>query len=204
MARDYPIAWEKFCKIEKIHGGFTCYNFKAGTTIGDLNRFAARYALAKDFNGIIINNSTQDTMLGYEALMRSLFVWSVSEAYHNILPTGTPGKYEYLTFDAADKLNLRTSLNAVSSDLNVFFGFISLRVNSQLAPSVKAFLAGNDFNPMKLLASIRHVFSHGDLSANVKGVNPNSINYITKILKNTILDKIDIHFTSLVQSHPNA
>lgn len=203
MTRDYPTAWTKFCDIEKTHGGFINYNLKAGTTIGDLNRFAARYALAKDFKGIIINNSTEETMLGYEALMRSLFVWSTSETYHKILPVGTSGKYKYLTFTAADKSTLRTSLNVIGSDLTDFYTFICSRCEKFQQPSINDFLAGNDFNPMILLASIRHVFSHGDLSANVKDVNPKSIIKITENLKDTILDKIDDHFTSLVKSHPN-
>lgn len=202
MARSYPTDWVRFCDIEKKYGGFTNYNLKAGTTIGDLNRFAARYIMAKDFEKIIINNSTPDTMLGYEALMRSLFVWSASEAYHNVLP-GTAGKYKYLIFSASEQSTLGSTLNAIGPEIKTFYTFISSNCDPFLQPEINNFLAGNDPNPMYLLASIRHVFSHGELSANVKGVNPKSIKKITEVLKDIILDKIDIHFTALVQSHPN-
>lgn len=144
MARDYPAEWGIFCNIEKIHGGFTNYNLKTGTTVGDLNRFAARYALAMDFNGIIINNSTQETMLGYEALMRSLLVWCTSETYHKILPVGTPVKYKYLIFTAADKLTLRTNLNAIGSDLTDFYTFTCSRSEKFQKTHINNFLAGND------------------------------------------------------------
>lgn len=63
MVREYPASWEKFCKIERNHSDFTHYRFKAGTTIGDLNRFAARYALAADFDGVKIKNSTKQTLV---------------------------------------------------------------------------------------------------------------------------------------------
>lgn len=202
MARSYPTDWIRFCDIEKKHGGFTNYNLKAGTTIGDLNRFAARYSLAKDFEKIVINNSTPDTMLGYEALMRSLFVWSASEAYHKVL-SGTGGKYKYLFFTTLEKSGLNTSLNAIGPDIKTFYTFILNNCETFQRPEINNFLAGNDFNPMYLLASIRHVFSHGELSANVEGVNPKSIKLITEVLKDIILDKIDTHFTALVQSHPN-
>lgn len=202
MARTYPTDWGRFCDIERKHGGFTHYKLKAGTKIGDLNRFAARYSLAEDFKGIIINNSTPDTMLGYEALMRSLFVWSASEAYHKVLP-GTAGKYKYLIFSTSEKSKLRNELYAIGPNLITFYTFVKDNCINPQKSEIEDFLAGNDFNPMYLLASIRHVFSHGELSANVKGVSPNSINQITIILKRVILDNIDTRFTALVTSHPN-
>lgn len=54
MAQGYPTEWEKFCNIEKIHGGFTNYKLNAGTTIGHLNRFSARYfARLRSINEVI-------------------------------------------------------------------------------------------------------------------------------------------------------
>ncbi|HAT7506203.1 hypothetical protein [Citrobacter braakii] len=104
MGREYPASWEKFCKIERNHGDFTHYRFKAGTTIGDLNRFAARYALAADFDGVKIKNSTKQTNLGYEALMRSLLVWSTVESYCYVLPIGSGGKYSFLSYTISEKI----------------------------------------------------------------------------------------------------
>lgn len=204
MARGYPTDWKKFCDIEKMYGSFSHYTLKAGTAIGNVNRFAARYALAEDFNGIRISNSTTNTMLGYEALMRALFIWSTSETYYNLLPQGSGDKYSYLKYSITDKLNLRIALTAIGSDMVVFYSFIynSPNIDKRHRDAVKDFLAGQDYNPTRLLSSIRHVFGHGELSANVKGVKPKSINNITTILKAVILGKIDSHFSALVQSHP--
>ncbi|MCG9646897.1 hypothetical protein L1D18_22785 [Vibrio parahaemolyticus] len=204
MARGYPTDWKKFCDIEKTYGGFSNYTLKAGTAIGDINRFAARYALAEDFNGISISNSTENTMLGYEALMRSLFIWSTSETYHKLLPVGSGGKYTYLSYSSTEKTSLRSTLTAIGNDMNVFYDFIanSPNLDQPHRDAVNAFLAGHDYNPTRLLSSIRHVFGHGELSANVRGGNPKSINRITTVLKDVILGKIDSHFSGLVQSHP--
>ncbi|WP_025565700.1 hypothetical protein [Psychromonas sp. SP041] len=205
MARSYPFEWDKFCKIHKKYGGFTHYNLNAGVTIGDLNRFAARYALAKDFNGIDISHSTLDTRSGYEALMRSLFVWSVAESYHKLLPSSVGGKYAFLQYDTLEKSNLRVQLDATGTDMISFYTYISASNNLDSAHSsnVNDFLAGNDYNPTRLLSCIRHVFGHGELSANVNGVKPKSIETITTILKNLVLNKVDLHFIALVKTHPD-
>ncbi|GGI81785.1 hypothetical protein GCM10007978_19490 [Shewanella hanedai] len=205
MTRGYPTEWDKFCKIERNYGGFTHYTLKVGTVIGDVNRFSARYALAEDFNGITIKNSTVDTMLGYEALMRSLFIWSTAESYHKLLPSGSGGKYTFLNYSPVEKSNLRTSLISIGPDMIAFYTFIagSSNLDPRHQDFVNDFLAGRDFNPTRLLSSMRHVFGHGELSANVQGVKPKSINDITTILKSVILGKIDEHFSLLVQGHPD-
>ncbi|PXW53056.1 hypothetical protein DFO55_113123 [Grimontella sp. AG753] len=205
MGRKYPASWEKFCKIERDYGDFTHYRFKTGITIGDLNRFAARYALAADFDGVMIKNSTKQTNLGYEALMRSLLVWSAVESYYYVLPIGSGKKYDFLSYTISEKNSLTTSLKNTGPDLIRFYTYISTSPNVEVnhRTSVQGFLAGGNYNPIHLLSSIRHAFGHGDLSAHVDGVNPQTINNISKILMASILEKIDDHFSSLVRSHPN-
>ncbi|EGQ5297369.1 hypothetical protein [Enterobacter asburiae] len=205
MGREYPDSWDKFCKIERNYGGFTHYRFRAGITIGDLNRFAARYALAADFEGVMIKNSTKQTNLGYEALMRSLLVWSAVESYYYVLPTGSGGKYNYLSYTFSEENALTTTLKKNGSDLLRFYTYISSSPNVEVKhrTNVQDFLSGNNYNPIYLLSSIRHAFGHGELSAHVDGVNPQTINNISKILKTSILEKINDHFSSLVRSHPN-
>jgi hypothetical protein len=205
MVRDYPKEWKKFCDIEKTYGGFTYYSLRSKTTIGDLNRFAARYALAKDLDKIIIKNSSEDTMLGYETLMRSLLVWSTSELYFSLLPPQSETKYTFLTFTTSEKNKLRNSLTSIGPDLNNFYYYIrdSKNIDKPHKDSVNDFLSGGDFNPMRLLSSVRHTFGHGELSANVNGVNPKSIEFIVNLLKDAILDKIDENFSSLVKKHPD-
>lgn len=205
MGREYPASWSQFCKIESNYGNFTHYSFRAGTTIGDLNRFAARYSLAADFEGVIIRNSTKKTNIGYEALMRALLVWSTVESYYNVLPSGSGGKYKYLSYTAQEENNLTSLLKKNGPDVIGFYTYISTSPNVEVnnRTSVQNFLSGKNYNPIHLLSSIRHAFGHGDLSAHVDGVNPQTINNISKILKTSILEKIDDHFSSLVRSHPN-
>ncbi|ATG01263.1 hypothetical protein [Lelliottia amnigena] len=202
MARSYPTDWAKFCDIEEKHKGFTYYKLNSKAKVGDVSRFAARYALAKDFKNISVDNSTADTTLGYEALMKALLAWSVSEAYYKLLSVNV-GKYKYLTFTNSEITKIKSSLNATGSDLNTFFNFVKVRCEKKLRRSINKFLAGGDCEPLVLLATVRHVFSHGDLSANVEGVKPKSVNTIVEVLKNTILEKIDAEFTLLVKRHPN-
>lgn len=205
MARTYPSEWSKFCKTIKTNNGFSYYasNIKAQTLIGDINRFAARYAVAEDFNGIDIMGSTIDTRLGYEALMRALLTWSVVETHFNIFSVGLTDVYTCFFFTPNEKHDIRSKLNAIGNDTITFYKFISLNSNSRHKANANDFIANNDFNPIMLLSAIRHVFGHGDLSANVNNVNPKSINKIVNILKKEIMTKIDISFSLLVQTHPD-
>lgn len=205
MARTYPTEWDKFCKIINTSVGFTHYThkLKSNVFIEDLNRFAARYAVAEDFQGIDIKNSTTDTKLGYEALMRSLLVWSTVESYFNIFITNTNSHYTCLSYTPVEKSNIKIQLDAIGADMNQFYSFILLNCNSDHQDNINYFLIGQDYNPTMLLSAIRHVFGHGELSANVNNVSPRSINKIVNILKSEILKKIDDSFTLLVKNHPN-
>lgn len=205
MARTYPTEWRKFCKTINTHIGFNYYshNIKANVNIGDLNRFSARYAIAQDFNGINIMNSTKDTRLGYEALMRALLTWSTVETYFNIFPITSNDVYTCISFTQTESNNIRSQLNAIGNDTIQFYKFISTNCNTRHKINTGDFLSNKNFNPIMLLSSIRHVFGHGELSANVNNVNPESINRIVNILKSEIMKKIDSSFSVLVQGHPN-
>lgn len=206
MARAYPTEWNKFCKTINTQTGFLYYSsiIKANIFIGDLDRFAARYAIAEDFKGVNISNSSKKTRLGYEALMRALLVWSVVETYFKIFPVTSTSVYKCLSFTVSEKNNIETQLNAIGNDMTKFYSFISSNSNCNSAhrKNINKFLANKDFNTAMLLSAIRHVFGHGELSANVSNVNPKSIDKIVNILKKEILTKIDDCFTLLVQGHP--
>lgn len=205
MARTYPSEWSKFCKTINTNNGFLYYtsNIKANICIGDINRFAARYAVAEDFNGINIMGSTRETRLGYEALMKALLTWSTLETYFHIFPVGLTDIYTCFSFTSQEKHDIRSKLNAIGSDTITFYTFISSNCNSRHQVNINDFITNNNFNPIMLLSAIRHAFGHGDLSANVNNVNPESINKIVNILKKEIMTKIDTSFSSLVQSHPD-
>ncbi|WP_076707377.1 hypothetical protein [Yersinia enterocolitica] len=205
MTRTYPSEWSKFCKTIKTNNGFSYYasNIKAKILLGDINRFAARYSVAEDFNGVDIINSTRETRLGYEALMRALLTWSTLETYFHIFPVGLTDIYTCFSFGAKEKHDIRSKLNAIGNDTIKFYTFISSNCNTRHEANTNAFIKNNDFNPIMLLSAIRHVFGHGDLSANVNNVNPESINKIVNILKKEIMTKIDTSFSLLVQSHPD-
>lgn len=205
MARTYPSEWSKFCKTIKSNIGFSYYssNMKANLSIGDINRFAARYSVAVDFNGVDIMNSTRETRLGYESLMRALLSWSTLETYFSIFLVSSSDVYTCFTFTQNEKSNIRSKLYSIGSDTIVFYTFIASNCNPRHKKNTNDFMANNDFNPLMLLSAIRHVFGHGDLSANVNNVNPESINKIVNILKKEIMTKIDTSFSSLVQAHPD-
>ncbi|HEJ9136417.1 TPA: hypothetical protein SML71_000719 [Serratia marcescens] len=205
MARTYPTEWKKFCRTISTPAGFNYYTQKINknVSLGDFNRFSARYSLAKDFMGIDIQNATMKTKLGYEALMNALLVWSVVEYYYIIFKTQSNSHYDLLTYNKSELAAIRNKFNAIGLDVDKFYKFIRLHCDSKHALNIDEFLNNRDYNPVRLLSAIRHVFSHGTLTANVSNVKSASVNSIVNILKTCILSKIDDEFSSIVKSHPN-
>lgn len=205
MARTYPTEWKKFCKTIHTSIGFNHYTkkIKKNVSLDDLNRFSARYSVAKDFIGIDIQNSTIKTKLGYESLMNTLLVWSVVEYYFIIFKTNAKSHYKCLTYSASELNAIRMQINAIGVDVNTFYSFIKLHCNSAHKDNIEYFLNGQNYNPTMLLSAIRHVFSHGKLTANVSKVKSASINSIVNILKLYMLDNIDDKFSLIVKSHPD-
>lgn len=205
MARTYPTEWKKFCRTIHTSIGFNHYTkkIKRNISLGDLNRFSARYSVAKDFIGIDIQNSTIKTKLGYEALMNTLLVWSVVEYYFIIFKTKTTSHYNCLTYNTSELNAIRSQINAIGFDVKIFYLFIKSHCNPDHKKNIDCFLNSHNYNPTMLLSAIRHVFSHGKLTANVSKVKSASINSIVNILKLYILNNIDDKFSLIVKSHPD-
>lgn len=210
MPRSTLTEWDKFCKTVNTNMGFAYYSqySKAKITLGDFNRFSARYSIAMDFDKIKIKGSSRKTEYGYEALMRSLLVWSVVEMYCYIFKSAPKIKANSLIFSPNEQLAIRASLrnnNHLAKDLTKFYTFIASVENCDIYHKANtiSFLNNNPYNPLMLLSAVRHVFGHGELCAHVKGVKPKSIYTIVNILKDEVLKKVDDEFTSLVKQHPS-
>ncbi|QUM88849.1 hypothetical protein HWV03_08575 [Moritella sp. 36] len=205
MARTYPRAFKAFCDIERNNGDFSEYAFHSGVIIGDINRFSARYALAMDFNGINVNGSTAETERGYEALMRCLLAWGVVESYINLYPNVRGGNHAFFTFSSSECNALCNELVLLGSDVSRLYDFIITNKHTDQThkQQLHAFLNGTSLSPTYLLSGIRHVFGHGVLTGNVSNINTSVLNDLSKKLRDVLFDKLELHFDSVVQLHPD-
>jgi hypothetical protein len=75
---NYPPNWDIFNYFARIASP-SYFNLFSST--GDINRFAARYRLAKCFRGMSLESFSESTANGYSALCRVLLVWSAFEYF---------------------------------------------------------------------------------------------------------------------------
>ncbi len=199
--------WPKFWEIENNHGNFSAYPFLAGTRVGNVVRFNARYSFAADLKSLEIDNSTPNTNRGYASLLRLFSVWSTMEAYFKLFDNDRHKLRSFYRakYDSTKLNDLDSALRALSPATDDFFKFIRDEDNtdSTHVRKINDFLRGHSYDPSYLLSGARHVFGHGVLTPSSGGATSAQIEQISNLLKDFFLDIINLDFNSTVQNHPN-
>ena len=123
VRKGYPKEWSAYIKLV-THADPS--NFKFADNQGDINRFAARFRAANQFEGITLKGYGEDTTDGYSALCQVMFTWSAFETFEKIakLNKSDLGR-ELEHFEAIEVLN---KIRAIDKK-NRFYKFIHERVN---------------------------------------------------------------------------
>ena len=160
-----------------------------------LNRFAFRYRLAEDFEGLVAPKVGR-TLEGYDVITKIFLAYT---AYEAIVKAGR-------------KLGVSSVL---PHHLNTRFDkklAISLRTNERLKsyllsypfePSLKnklgLFFGGITSDIICVAYAIRNVFSHGDLTASAIGTETIAKRKVLYGLANSLLDYCDETFTECIE-----
>jgi hypothetical protein len=189
---DYPPRWS----VWDTHAGVASWPFfgfsgKAGA--GDVNRFGARYRLAKSFRGITVEGYKSDaTIEGYNGLLRVFLVWSAVEPFKSIFGIATRndlaefvGKY--------DSVRCVEKIRSLDKD-NRFYKFISERVDKPHQTQLANYLAQKPCSITFLASSIRHIFVHGPLTPNANDTPPNVVRRICDLLSDFHIHVMDQEF----------
>jgi len=197
--KNHPPKWSDFEKHARNYP-LVKRVFKGG--VSEVNRFSARYRLAKSFQGLTLDDFSADTTDGYAALLRLTLCWSAFEAFleatgrnkHHVSDIGK-------RFDFGD-LNQDLRLADVEGK---FFQFILARVeNKNQQNIVRAHLAGENVCGLTLAKVARHIFVHGPLTPNVGQLSPASVAAICHRLSLGVLNildsEFDQHITRLVDT----
>ena len=159
---------------------------------GEVNRFAARYRLAKSFTSVAFDSYSSVTVSGYEGLLRLFFVWSAFEQFLKITKRKQSSIGSVLQrYDSKRLLHLLRAADAG----NRFFSFVHDRTNQPHQTHLKAYFGRQECNVTYLASAIRHVFAHGSLTPSADQTPPESVKRICDLLFKFLLTVMDKEFT---------
>jgi hypothetical protein len=162
---------------------------------GEVNRFAARYRLAKSFSSVSFNNYSSAIISGYEGLLRLFFVWSAFEQFLKITKRKQSSIEIVIKRYGTTKLLLL--LHKVDSK-NRFLLFIHDRTNQSHKKHLKSYFTGQECNVTYLASAIRHVFAHGSLTPSADQTPPGNVKRIYELLSEFLLRVMDKEFTRYI------
>jgi hypothetical protein len=182
-----PRGWSKF--DQRAQNGY--FVFKNAASV---NRFCARYKVARAFKGVELDGIGDSTRLGYGAMLRLILVWGALEALVKALNANM-----YTTKDFAERSNFSALLTELHGfpDSQVFFKFVNKNLNNKSqSAEVDKFLQGKPCNCITLAKVVRHIFLHGLLSPSVKGADPTAVSNICNLLSDCLFEVIDREFNA--------
>ncbi|MDY6895498.1 MAG: hypothetical protein SVO01_08815 [Thermotogota bacterium] len=199
IARAYrkhnPKGWAIF--TDSIKQGNSPRNFSFVAEIGDVNRFASRFRIAKAFRSIDLEDFSNNTTLGYSAIMKVFLSWSAFEQFMNILQMKQKDLNQILKPYEPNKA-IRQIKNA---DRNKsFYNFIYARVNNTHKKYLDKYFDGDLKNITYLASSIRHIFAHGTLTPHSQNTRPEKVIKVCNIISSFLLQVMEEEFYKRVKS----
>jgi hypothetical protein len=188
---NYPPRWAEYRSAASVIG--ICSAF---TRAPDVNRFGARYRLAKACE-VRLAGYSAGTAAGYDALVKVALSWS---AFESLLQAIGLGKHGVAAVSA--RHDFSDVFNAMRSAGNVlpFFKFVSLELDSKgQRTEVDNFIAGRTCCGLKLAKAVRHIFFHGTLTPNARRSEASEVAVACNALAGGVVRVMDAEFAAAVQ-----
>lgn len=189
MSHDPP-GWEVFDK----HGPYIDgHHFGIFISTGHVNRFRARYRVAKALVRIELDDFHPDTEDGYTAITRLFLTYSAFEHFLNALK---------IKQKKADTLLAKYSVPDWVIELrmadagDLFFRFIISHVDARHKRHIGEYLVGKPFNYIYLISAVRHTFAHGILTPGAGGCAPGQAAAVCTILTRSLMTVMDAEFSN--------
>lgn len=188
---NYPPRWPEYVSARGLVD--VCSAF---TRAAEVNRFGARYRLAKACE-IRLAGYSAGTAEGYDALVKVALSWS---AFESLLAAIGLGKHGVATVSARhDFSDVFTTMRAAGRVMP-FFKFVSSELDSQgQRTELEHFLAGRTCCGLKLAKAVRHIFFHGTLTPNARGSEAAEVATACKALAGGVVRDMDAEFATAVQ-----
>ena len=202
---NYPKAWSRFIiqsRDLKDEVSLECdpQIKRFIENFGASSQWSARFRLAKSFQSLNVGDAYAgtDTPDMYSAIIRIFLVYSSFESYCKILgiPCGDESQVALLQNNSSQE-NVLSEIRKLDPNYQLF-QFLALHLHSRGKLMMKEFISGKNVNISFLAKAIRHIFSHGILTANPGNLSPKKIDEISQKLSKFLLDCMDNHFDRLV------
>ena len=153
-------------------------------------RFGARYRFACSVTEVVLKGyASGDTRAGYSALTRLAFTYSAFESLLALL--GVPRKAAGTVLTKYDVAKWIGHLSAFDPSC-AFIRFVESKTEPKHERAqIALFLAGKVCDVSAIAAAMRHVFFHGELTPNAKGVDPNVVCKICEYMIQMLVGVMD-------------
>jgi hypothetical protein len=165
--------------------------FDLFTSTGDVNRFAARYRLAKSFQGIALEGYSSNTSRGYGALLKIVLTYSAFELFREAIGIRQAELSTLLHKYKAEEWGRK--IRAADRD-DKFYRFIYERVNQPHKVELDNYFRDDPCNISYLASAIRHIFAHGTLTPNANQAEPAAVLEVCRVLYEAMMTIMDREF----------
>lgn len=182
----FPTRWVKYCDYRRTRTTPIPKSEK-------INIWAHRYRLAKSFSEIKFKEYSEETSQGYNGLFLNVLTYSTYEMFIKFADGD-----KFRDVGNVEKKVIR-EIRSMDSSLELIELLQSKCTSSGLKIEIEKFLDNDNINPIYLSALIRHIFVHGELTANINGIIPTNIHSISSHLSNYTLEKMDRMFSEILE-----
>ena len=186
--KNYPPKWDVF-DAHARHADPQWFGLFSST--GDVNRFAARYRLAKSFKGIKLDGYSAGTEQGYAVLLKVCLTYSAFELFLPAIGTNQAALGALLAkYDSGAWI---ATIRAADID-DRFYRFIYERVNARHQQELDNYFHNDPCNVTYLASAIRHIFLHGHLTPNANQASQEAVVGVSKTLYEGLMKIMDTEF----------
>ncbi len=132
-----------------------------------LNRFAYRYRLAKDFDGIVAPNVGQ-TRLGYELIIRLFLAYT---AYEALISAARKLRIKELQYLSNNSILNEALAKALRKNTQLKYYLLQYKHNDDAREKLNTFYRTSHDDVLCIAYAVRNTFAHGDLTASAIGLN---------------------------------
>jgi hypothetical protein len=194
-------SWDDYQRLIKMAFYPRKYLLAPGVSGADVNRLHTRVRLAKRFQGISVEGYSPKTILGYDGLFQAFLTHSALETFIKFRGPVKDDKLDALSTLMTQYGGREVLQGCFQKDKNgTLYNFLHKRVNHRLKDRLRRCRSEETDNVGYLSACIRHIFAHGELSANADNVNPMHLHSLCLSVSDFLLDLIDTEFTKKVDA----
>lgn len=187
-----PSYWKVFCQWQRDHEPVA---LPEHISLSELNRFAARYRLARAFNGIDADGYADDTVDAYGAVLKVFLAYSALEQFHKAVEPANPRQHlseRWASWATSPAVSLR------ESDAIIQF-LIKTVSNERLKEKLIAFQRGKHDNVLIVATALRHAVAHGFMSVHPEGTSARVSKVFCQQMSRLLLSISDRAFVDLLE-----